>query len=410
MCRARVEDNDLAREPRRPAEGNNKLPRPNVELPSEQMCGVRDSTRERARNPRDRCKRPAGRATDGTPKRASRSWGQTPPLDERRPCVTGEATTGAEPERVRERAATTTARAKVHGLLYALLRQAPPSAATGRAWCAPRVRRLWLARPAEAPGRRCSAALSVHLPGLPQDQQRQQTADTENAPQSDHVGYLTRGSRSRLRDLSPPGYWKRVQPRVSAGAACTSEAAQPEAGSPVRVRSGSASAGCAEAGLCSAADDATAAPLQGSTWIIAGISLGSAESSRGMCLPSQARQQSGWGRACRLGRLCLSHPQLDSRPVPYSASSAAASKSQPASPWETRGRCDAVALGQQKACVCRPFPYSPGWTRTNNPPVNSRMLCQLSYRGPPNGRSIVAISSAGLRAARRRRARDPTRR
>src|SRR6266496_4899505 len=25
--------------------------------------------------------------------------------------------------------------------------------------------------------------------------------------------------------------------------------------------------------------------------------------------------------------------------------------------------------------------YSPGWTRTNNPPVNSRMLCQLSYRG-----------------------------
>src|SRR5947209_174092 len=24
---------------------------------------------------------------------------------------------------------------------------------------------------------------------------------------------------------------------------------------------------------------------------------------------------------------------------------------------------------------------SPGWTRTTNPPVNSRMLCQLSYRG-----------------------------
>src|SRR5262245_11479254 len=24
---------------------------------------------------------------------------------------------------------------------------------------------------------------------------------------------------------------------------------------------------------------------------------------------------------------------------------------------------------------------SPGWTRTNNPPVNSRMLCQLSYWG-----------------------------
>ena len=32
---------------------------------------------------------------------------------------------------------------------------------------------------------------------------------------------------------------------------------------------------------------------------------------------------------------------------------------------------------------------SPGWTRTNNPPVNSRMLCQLSYRG------LAAPSVAG---------------
>jgi hypothetical protein len=31
---------------------------------------------------------------------------------------------------------------------------------------------------------------------------------------------------------------------------------------------------------------------------------------------------------------------------------------------------------------------SPGWTRTNNPPVNSRMLYQLSYRG--SSRRIVA--------------------
>ena len=31
-------------------------------------------------------------------------------------------------------------------------------------------------------------------------------------------------------------------------------------------------------------------------------------------------------------------------------------------------------------------PSSPGWTRTNNPPVNSRMLCQLSYRGTALGR------------------------
>jgi hypothetical protein len=30
---------------------------------------------------------------------------------------------------------------------------------------------------------------------------------------------------------------------------------------------------------------------------------------------------------------------------------------------------------------CWLFSSSPGWTRTSNPPVNSRMLCQLSYRG-----------------------------
>jgi hypothetical protein len=36
----------------------------------------------------------------------------------------------------------------------------------------------------------------------------------------------------------------------------------------------------------------------------------------------------------------------------------------------------------KKPRVCGAFCCSPGWTRTNNPPVNSRMLCQLSYRGP----------------------------
>src|SRR5688572_23975063 len=36
---------------------------------------------------------------------------------------------------------------------------------------------------------------------------------------------------------------------------------------------------------------------------------------------------------------------------------------------------------------------SPGWTRTNNPPVNSRMLCQLSYRG-----SCAAQASKRARA------------
>src|SRR4051812_14204555 len=33
---------------------------------------------------------------------------------------------------------------------------------------------------------------------------------------------------------------------------------------------------------------------------------------------------------------------------------------------------------------------SPAWTRTKNPPVNSRMLCQLSYRG------MLLTSGAGL--------------
>jgi hypothetical protein len=35
----------------------------------------------------------------------------------------------------------------------------------------------------------------------------------------------------------------------------------------------------------------------------------------------------------------------------------------------------------EKRPALRAFSYSPGWTRTSNPPVNSRMLCQLSYRG-----------------------------
>ncbi len=38
---------------------------------------------------------------------------------------------------------------------------------------------------------------------------------------------------------------------------------------------------------------------------------------------------------------------------------------------------------------------SPGWTRTNNPSVNSRMLCQLSYRGLTTTRlRRLAVSSA----------------
>jgi hypothetical protein len=39
-----------------------------------------------------------------------------------------------------------------------------------------------------------------------------------------------------------------------------------------------------------------------------------------------------------------------------------------------------VRLGRA-TCVTTRGSSSPGWTRTNNPPVNSRMLCQLSYWG-----------------------------
>src|SRR5437868_4441323 len=48
---------------------------------------------------------------------------------------------------------------------------------------------------------------------------------------------------------------------------------------------------------------------------------------------------------------------------------------------------------------------SPGWTRTNNPSVNSRMLCQLSYRG--RRRSMVAATGACRRARVRPRLCSP---
>jgi hypothetical protein len=34
-------------------------------------------------------------------------------------------------------------------------------------------------------------------------------------------------------------------------------------------------------------------------------------------------------------------------------------------------------------------PCSPAWTRTRNPSVNSRMLCQLSYGGLPFSAHVV---------------------
>src|SRR5215213_5358897 len=45
-----------------------------------------------------------------------------------------------------------------------------------------------------------------------------------------------------------------------------------------------------------------------------------------------------------------------------------------------RHRNDVVSFNNRAARL-RGFSYSPGWTRTNNIPVNSRTLCQLSYRG-----------------------------
>jgi hypothetical protein len=135
---------------------------------------------------------------------------------------------------------------------------------------------------------------------------------------------------TKLRTRSRAGGGRVPGPRVSGGRAPgTSAAPQPEAGSPVGARSDSASAGCAEAELCSGADDATAAPLQGSTPIIARISLGQRRGFSQEVSSPRGSKESRWGRACRLGRFCLSHPQLDSRPVPYLAWSAGASKSQP---------------------------------------------------------------------------------
>src|SRR5690242_7815743 len=43
--------------------------------------------------------------------------------------------------------------------------------------------------------------------------------------------------------------------------------------------------------------------------------------------------------------------------------------------------------GSNSAC-------SPGWTRTTNPSVNSRMLCQLSYRGPLSARAERGLTLA----------------
>jgi hypothetical protein len=47
---------------------------------------------------------------------------------------------------------------------------------------------------------------------------------------------------------------------------------------------------------------------------------------------------------------------------------------------ERRAWCAVVAETPEMPLSCT-NPCSPGWTRTSNPSVNSRTLCQLSYRG-----------------------------
>ena len=41
---------------------------------------------------------------------------------------------------------------------------------------------------------------------------------------------------------------------------------------------------------------------------------------------------------------------------------------------------------------------SPVWTRTKNLPVNSRLLCQLSYGGPPVLTTGTTVQDAAVRA------------
>ena len=56
--------------------------------------------------------------------------------------------------------------------------------------------------------------------------------------------------------------------------------------------------------------------------------------------------------------------------------------------WKT-GRKKDAHRGRPSSADMQGVCSSPGWTRTNNPPVNSRMLCQLSYRGRQRGRSVA---------------------
>src|SRR5690606_12868187 len=77
--------------------------------------------------------------------------------------------------------------------------------------------------------------------------------------------------------------------------------------------------------------------------------------------------------------------------------------------WAGRGRASAASRppfgrddegpdpGQDPALRAR----SPGWTRTNNLPVNSRLLCQLSYRGMVTRRAQRGLTVANRAAPER---------
>ena len=76
--------------------------------------------------------------------------------------------------------------------------------------------------------------------------------------------------------------------------------------------------------------------------------------------------------------------------------SARSRRALPVAAFSRRQRSPAIRPGfvlSERRPFCSALPSSPGWTRTNNPPVNSRMLCQLSYRG-----SVARRSQSSRRA------------
>ena len=60
--------------------------------------------------------------------------------------------------------------------------------------------------------------------------------------------------------------------------------------------------------------------------------------------------------------------------------SAGTAKKPPSPNFIEIGTSETLDLERECPEAC-PTVSSRGWTRTNNPPVNSRMLCQLSYAG-----------------------------